>query len=224
MAETEYKLSLSTNDQEEGFLFPILPDSIEINEQGNGKIYEISGSGPINVIQPSSLSKISFNGYFHIDPFHSSAKTVLKPMQYVTLIRDWMNSGKPLRLIYVGNDVEINLPVSIESFDWKEVAGTPGDIEYSVKLLKYVYFAPKKVTISSTTAESNAAKNNTTRPDERVKPTTYKIAAGDTLIRIARKMLGDDARWREIQKLNSITDSQIKTLRIGSILKLPKRR
>lgn len=40
-------------------------------------------------------------------------------------------------------------------------------------------------------------------------------------MKIAKRELGDGSRWKEIQKLNGLTDAQLKTLKIGSVLKLP---
>ncbi|XID92485.1 LysM peptidoglycan-binding domain-containing protein [Paenibacillaceae bacterium WGS1546] len=224
MADSEYKLSLSWNNQDEGFIFPVLPAAIEINEQGNAKSYEIVGGGPISVIQPNSLAKISFQSYFPAGSSDPDAEPTLQPMQYVNWIMKWMNSGLPLRLIYMGEGVDLNLPVSVDGFDWKEVAGSPGDIEFSIKLQKYAFYGPKLVTVSTQPDGSAAVKQEKAkRPDERAAPTTYRIVAGDTLIRIARKTLGDESRWKEIQKLNGISDAELRRLQIGRTLKLPKR-
>lgn len=222
--DSGYKLSLSDMNQTNGFLIPVLPEMIEINEQGNVKSYDIVGSGPIHVIQPNSLSKLSFQSFFPADTERFGADQSWNPMRYVKLILEWMDSGKPIRLIYVGSDIEINLPVSIDSFDWKESSGSPGDIEYSIKLLKYVFHSPRKVVVTAQSNGTPSAKQTASaRADTREQPTTYKIVAGDTLIRIARKTLGNDSRWKEIQKLNGISDAQLRKLQIGQILKLPKR-
>ncbi len=221
----EYKLSLSDmNQTTQGFLIPILPESIEINDQGNVKNYEIVGSGPVNVIQSNSLSKISFQSFFPADTERFGVDEEWKPMRFVNHILQWLKSGKPIRLIYVGENVDINFPVSIDSFDWKESAGSPGDIEYSIKLQKYVFHSPRKVIVATQTNGAQTARQAaSTRADGREQPATYKIVAGDTLIRIARKTLGKDSRWKEIQKLNGISDAQLKKLQIGQILKLPKK-
>jgi nucleoid-associated protein YgaU len=50
---------------------------------------------------------------------------------------------------------------------------------------------------------------------------THKIAKGDTLSHIAAQYLGDASRWREIQRLNGITDPA--NLTEGRTLQLPQR-
>lgn len=48
----------------------------------------------------------------------------------------------------------------------------------------------------------------------------YTCSAGDTLVKIAVKCYGDRSRWKEIGKLNHITDPHRK-LDAGKVLKLP---
>ncbi len=56
----------------------------------------------------------------------------------------------------------------------------------------------------------------------RLKPSrTYTVRKGDTLSSIAAAQLGDDARWREIARLNGLQDPD--AIRVGQKLKLPKR-
>lgn len=48
--------------------------------------------------------------------------------------------------------------------------------------------------------------------------TKYTVQRGDTLWGIAKKLLGDGNRFREIQKENGLTDTVI---REGMVLKIP---
>lgn len=48
---------------------------------------------------------------------------------------------------------------------------------------------------------------------------THTIKKGDTLWNLAAKYLGDGHRWKEITKLNNITDPR--KIRIGQVLKIP---
>jgi nucleoid-associated protein YgaU len=52
-------------------------------------------------------------------------------------------------------------------------------------------------------------------------PRTHRVAKGDTLSRIAARYLGDATRWREIQRLNAISDPA--SLSEGATLKIPER-
>jgi len=47
---------------------------------------------------------------------------------------------------------------------------------------------------------------------------TYTIKSGDTLYLVAKKELGSASRWKEIEKLNGVSSSD---LRVGQVIKLP---
>lgn len=225
---SDYGIWLSFNNQEEGFQIPVNPDSIEISEGGNGKTYDITGLGEINVIKNPSLSEVKFEGFFPAtsdpnDPFIVS-NVLLEPMQYVEYIQKWKATRRPIRLVFVGSTFDINIAASIESFDWREVGGAVGDIEYSLSLKKYIFYSAKKVKVETTKeGEVKAVQtSSTSRPNDKQVPKTVKLASGDNLWKIAQKHLGDGSRYKEIQKLNNITDAQAKKLKVGMEIKLPQ--
>lgn len=211
-----YGIWLSYNNQEEGFPIPVLPASIEISDGIKSKKYDISGLGEINVLGGLQLTEYSFDSVFPKQAYSYTHEKLYDPEFYVQRILKWMATKRPIRFVYVTHDTDINEAVSIEKFDWKESAGAPGDIEYSLKLRKYHFYAARKVELVK-----GELQKKTSRANEKQTPASYTIAAGDTLIKIARRLLGDDSRWREIQKLNKLTDDQLKSLRIGQVLKLP---
>ncbi|WP_018306350.1 LysM peptidoglycan-binding domain-containing protein [Desulfitobacterium hafniense] len=221
-----YSIELSFNNREESFELPVMPGSLEASESSSNKTYDIIALGEINVIKAPKLSGYGFSSIFPARryPF-VTVQGLLQPIDYVKLIIKWMESKRPIRFVFTSDRFDINTLASIESFDWKEVAGGGGDIEYSIKLKKYVSYAAKKetkLTLLATVASNTALPPPTpARPNETKPPKTYTLVAGDTLWAVAQKHLGNGARWPEIQKLNGITDAEIKRLQIGRVLKLP---
>ena len=72
-----------------------------------------------------------------------------------------------------------------------------------------------------TAAEGSSSSRPSTRLREvDLKPQKYKVRPGDSLGRIARRELGDESRWDEIQDLNNIGGTTIHT---GQVLLLPTR-
>jgi len=219
-----YGIELSFNNKAEAFQLPVMPGALEISESANGKTYDIVALGEINVIKNLKLTEYEFSSLFPAQryPF-VTIQTLLKPIEYVKLIVKWMESRQPIRFIFTSDHYDINTLASIESFDWKEVAGGAGDIDYDISLKRYVPYAAKKVEISSQTPSAAvvAATAAPARPDETQQPKTYTLVSGDTLWAVAKKFLGNGARWPEIQKLNGIAEAEIKRLQIGRVLKLP---
>ncbi|SCY93220.1 LysM peptidoglycan-binding domain-containing protein [Alkaliphilus peptidifermentans] len=221
-----YGIWLSYNNQQEGFQIPINPSSIEISDGGKGTTYDVAGLGEINVIKDIKLTEYSFKSIFPAQEYPFIATNLLlKPEGYIDYITKWMKTKKPIRFIFTGDSFDINEAVSIEDFNWKEEAGGGGDIEYSIKLKKYIFHSPKKVVVVPSTSDNNdvtVKKEPPVRKDDREAPKTYTMIAGDTLWSVAKKILGDGGRWKELQRLNNITDSEVKRLSIGKVLKLPE--
>lgn len=214
-----YGIWLSWNNQKEGFSLPVLPGEIGQTISGDGSEHDVSGLGKINVIKDRGLARYQIESFFpdcicNDYPFITASR-VFKPKQYVDYIMHWWETKRPIRLVIVTKTMEVNTPVSIESFEWKEVAGSPGDIEYSLSLKEYRFYEARRLPV-----DRNAS-TVPTRPDERIQPKTYTLAPGDSLWKVAQKMLGDGSRWRDIQKLNGITDAEIRRLPVGKVLKLP---
>lgn len=222
---SEYGIWLSFNNQEEGFQLPITPGRIEISDGNKGTTYDISNLGEINVIKDRKLTTYRFNSFFPAPGRHDhllSTNLILPPKRYVEYIEKWMNSKRPIRFVFTGSTFDINVAASIESFEWGEVAGSIGDIEYSLSLKKYVFYSAKRVKIEPEATEviiMSSPSND--RPNDRVPPSTYNLVSGDTLWTVAKSQLGDGNRWKEIQSLNGISDADLKRLPVGKVLKLP---
>jgi hypothetical protein len=249
----EYEIYLSFNNGAEGWQIPINPESIEVREDGQGKTYDIIGqgggtdetrAGEINVIKSPRLKEVSFSSIFPAlpadlsSPHHLvlSGVTHFEPMYYIRFIRKWMESKHPIRFKLIGYNSQltaqfakevtddINFPASIESFEWKEVAGSPGDIEYTIKLKEYVFYSARRTLIGTLpNGETVLYQQPPDRPDERIRPETYTLKEGDNLPLIAMRFYNmDSSRHLDIQKLNGITDAQTKSLQPGLVIKLPR--
>ncbi|MDP9700614.1 LysM peptidoglycan-binding domain-containing protein [Paenibacillus polysaccharolyticus] len=230
-----YSIQLSFNNRAEYIFFPVIPESIEFSDAGDGSTFNVSRLGEINVIKSPKLREVSFSGIFPADysPYHYKYDVkdpkvknefYRDPYEYVKDIIRWMQTGRPVRLIFSSERYTVNMAVSIESFDWKETAGTVGDVQYDIKLKQYVFYAAKKVVSlknSQNKADASKTKTKASRPDEKVKPKTVTLKAGDSLWSVAKAHLGDGARWKELQKLNGIKDAQLKKLPVGLVIKLP---
>ncbi|MBP1906801.1 LysM repeat protein [Paenibacillus turicensis] len=224
-----YSLTLSFNNEAEAIEFPLLPEKIEVNESGNSKSYEISKLGEVNVIKTKKLAEISFNSMFPANWFPAcnvDQGALFKPSHYIVdKITKWRESKQPMRLVFTGGPMNINLPVSIEKFTWAEEGGAVGDIKYSISFKEYKFYSAKKVEVvkpTATTATPTVKKKTAAkRPNTKVKPKTYTLVKGDNLWKVAKKFLGDGSKYKQIQKLNGIKDSELKRLQIGRVIKLP---
>lgn len=222
-----YGIWLSFNNKAEEFQLPVMPGRIELSDGNKGATYDVAELGEINVIKDRKLTECSFESIFPAKKYPFLAtNNVLEPEQYIDYINRWMNSKRPIRFIFTGSTFGINMAASIEAFTWREVSGGMGDIEYSIRLKKYVMYAAKKVSIKTpqTSTQSSTPvieKQAPARPNDRIPPKEYTIKEGDTLWAIAKAQLGNGSLWTEIKSLNNITDAEVRALQPGRVLVLP---
>ncbi|WML37697.1 LysM peptidoglycan-binding domain-containing protein [Clostridium sp. OS1-26] len=221
-----YKMYLGINSGEEGFNLPVLPEKIELNENGNNKTYDVINLGEINIINLPKLTEISFESFFpkNRGPYVSSEQ-LFEPSFYLSKIREWREKKQKIRFIFVGSPLEVNDLFTIENFKCREEGGEVGDIYYSIELKRYRSYAAKKVTIvqsQATKTDSNVVviKNTTTpRAVTTETPKAHTVTEGDTLWYISKKYLRDGNRYMEIAKLNNIKNPD--TISNGQVLKIP---
>ncbi|SDD75524.1 LysM domain-containing protein [Paenibacillus sp. UNCCL117] len=232
-----YGIYVGWNNAESWFRLPVNPETLEVKQSGAGRSYDMIGLGEINAIQAPRLREISFSSVLpsRAYPYVSVASADLQPASwYVERLTEWMHTKRPVRLVVTGSHTELadgrlagiqlNLPVSIERFDWKEAARGGGDIEYELALKAYMFYAAKKVHIvtDAQSGEPVAEEAVSTRANERIPPSSYTLKEGDNLWAIAALLLGDGSRYREIQQLNGISDAELRRLPAGRELRLPE--
>ncbi|NQX68068.1 peptidoglycan-binding protein LysM [Paenibacillus alba] len=240
-----YEIYLSYNNRAEEMQLPVNPESIDVTNKGNGKTYDIIGhggsthetrAGEVNVIKNPSLKEVTFSSLFPatVYPF-VIVKKLYEPMHYIRTIERWMSTKHPIRFSFAGRYSEqlqrqgfadihdLNFPASIEKFDWKEAAGSPGDIEYTIGLKEYVFYSARQLKVKKDdNGEPAIWVLPTVRPDERIRPDHYVLLENETLLDVAMKFFDQDSeRSRDIQKLNGLTDRQARNLKKGDYLKIP---
>lgn len=208
-----YKLYLGIDNGREGFILPENPSDISVNSPGNNKGFEVINLGEITKLQRPKPKEISFKSCFplHINPYINTAK-LLSPSYYISKIEEWRLFRKYIRFIFTGGPIEINDLFSIEDFSYSEVGGAVGDIEFEIKLKKYIPYAPKKVVIEKTIAVAETKvmlQSSPQRPVDNPTPKKHVVRPGDTLWGLAKKYLGNGNRYPEIAKLNNIKNPNL---------------
>ena len=140
--------------------------------------------------------------------------------------RTWTKHG---RLPYVDfSDVSVDQTPSVEPAP-DTGAAQAGEVVYTVKAGDTLSVIAAKY---GTTYQAIAAYNGITNPNlirvgQKIKiqttgaqaaPKTYTVKKGDSLWRIAASLLGNGARWPEIQKANGLSNT---TIHAGQVLKIP---
>ncbi len=199
-----------------------------MKKKGKGQAYDIVGLGEVNVIKSRELAEVSFESFFPADknaPYLSVPITQFNdPETCVKKINGWQESIYPCRLLVQTENLKFTIAVSIESFERREVAGHGGDIYFSLVLKEYKFYSTRRLITETKNGKTTVMQEPAKRPDERVPPDTYVLKKNDNLWKVAQLQLGDGSRWKELMKLNNITEAQAKRLPVGMKIKLPPKR
>jgi len=108
---------------------------------------------------------------------------------------------------------------------WPRIkAANPGVDENRLLVGTTLVIPPKEQTGKSEEAERTVKPASTGGSESREMPAyTYVVEEGDTLVSIARRVLGDASRWREIYELNKGQIANPDVLYVGTKLRMPPR-
>lgn len=130
---------------------------------------------------------------------YSVVASPLKPIEYIEKITSFIEQKKPIRLIIVGDGLNINELYNITAFDYEQAFGEMDEYYYTLQLSEYREYAVKKLVVSD---NKEVVTEQETRQEDKPKPKTYTVVKGDSLWAIAKKMYGDGSKWGDIAKAN----------------------
>lgn len=185
------------------FLFPSLPESIRVKNGAKYQSYDILGTGSIRIPRGMESGTIGWDGIFYGKASQknglqkaeeSSGKLKwISPADCKNILTRWMEQGTILQLSAATTG--INYDVTISEFEFKEY-GAYGNAQYSISFFIY---RPVRF---YTTAESNTRDMISRVRPEPQKPTSYTVASGDNLWKIARKFYGSGSEWTKLYQAN----------------------
>lgn len=130
------------------------------------------------------------------------------PYDYVEKIESWCKSGERIR--YIVTSTNINIPVRISKFEYKEQNGS-GDVYYEIELKEDAdiviteWTPPKTTQNTNAKSKANLVQNvqNKTRISNNKKDgnrngNTHQVKHGEYLYLIARKYYGDGKMYKKI--------------------------
>ncbi|WP_071131371.1 hypothetical protein [Enterococcus timonensis] len=127
------------------YILPVNPGSVKMAIPSNNQSAEVVKLGEITQLAKNGLKSLSFSSFFAVDKkfgYVNQDATFLEPKKYVELIESAMNNLKPIRFIVT--DTNINMLVSIDSFDWS-INDATNDYDYSITLKEYKEYGAKFV-------------------------------------------------------------------------------
>lgn len=227
---------------------PVTPSKLQVKINNKNKTTTLINDGEINIIKSAGLTDISFEVLLPNSkyPFASYSDGFQPATYYLDKLEKLKSSNKPFQFIVTRTKpnsdylFDTNIKVSLEDYTISEDAEKFGmDVSVSIKLKQYRDYCTKVITLkdkantssstsgsgsssskggttSSTTTKVATVENN--RTSNKATPKTYTVKAGDTLWSICKKQLNDGDKYRDIAKLNNI--SNVNLIKVGQVIKL----
>lgn len=227
---------------------PVTPEKITTKYKGQNKTVELIDGSVINKLNPPGLTSYSFKLILPKQtnlPFANRIKD-LKGNEFEHMSQDYYlkyfydifknnkvviftvwrtgiggkyDTGIDDGIDISGNGIITCKSVTIESYSIEEDAGNGLDIELDLELQEYVGYGTQsiKYTEDTKTGTMTAAVENSRESSKEI-PDTYTVKKGDCLINICKKELGDANKWRDIAKLNNLSNPDL--IYPGQVIKL----
>lgn len=217
---------LTFNNRKEQIQFPVNPGEISISNASTNETITVQKLGEISILNDPAQKVFSFSSFFPYNPgayLCVSANKLKKPRHYSDLIEKWKKQKSPARLIITSSgrnelsSVDINIPVSIESFNVREAAGDTGTLLFDITLREFRFTKITQIKKVVTSTVPVVTANN--RPNEQSPVRTYKVKLNDCLWKISKKYYGKGALYPKIATANNIKAPY--TIYVDQVLKIP---
>jgi len=211
----------------DGVLFPVTPSAIKVSYKSSNETVRLIDGGQVTFLRQGELPEFSFELLLprHKYSFCRYEFGFKNPEYYVEKILAIRDSRVPFRFICTrtsGNELyldDTNVRVCLEDMSIQEDAEEGSDIILSLQVREYrEYSATRVKTQKSAAAAPNYSARET---DNSPAVTTYTVVAGDCLWNIAKKYLGNGARWTEIYAFNKGQISNPNLIYPGQVLTMP---
>ncbi len=200
----------------------MLPEQIQMQAETRFAAYDIMDRGEIRLPIGENLKSFSWQGVLpgegrKNDPYLIHQWQSPKRIQEILSL--WRVTGAKLRLLIT--ETPINEDVYLANYHMT-YTGAYGDYQYQIQ-----FIAAKELGVKMKRPTTTAAYNSITRANQQ-QLAVYTVKPGDSLWRIAQKVLGQGSRYGEIYRLNqTLIDSRNKKsgekyqIYPGQVLKIP---
>ena len=210
----------------DGVQLPVTPSKLETKIKNNNKTINLINEGDVNVLKLPGLTELSFEAMIPQVNYPFATET-RKASYYLNKLEGLKTTKEPFQFIVVRMNplgkmlFNTNIKVSLEDYTVSEDAKNGIDLTIKVKLKQYKAYSTKtvKVVVKKETKKATVQKKRTTETAPKKK--TYTVVKGDCLWNIAKKYLGNGARYTEIYNLNKDKIKNPNLIYVGQVLTLP---
>ena len=220
-----YKMAIIASGSE--ISIPVLPEKLKVSSPGRNEKTTVLKLGEIIIPRDKGLQSLEWESFFPAEDGPYVTGSLVDPGAAVRKLQKSRDKSKPVRVLLIGPDFDINSSMLIDSFDYWEQGGEPGDIYYSITLIEYKEYSPAKITLPAADSSGSVTTATKQEPARSGAPAateakTYTVKSGDSLWAIAKRIYGNGADYKKIYEANKSTiGGNPNLIKPGQVFKIP---
>ena len=217
---SNYKMTLIVGGRE--INIPVLPAKLNISSPGKNERVTVLELGEVLLLRKKGLRILSWESFFPVSKAPYTVGQIRDPVSIVQAIQKARDQKSPVRFLITGTDLDCNLRMGIDSFEYEERSGELGDLYYTIKLYEWKDISPKRIVLP----EKKEEPAKTQEPERPGKPEqtskTYTVKPGDCLWNIAKAIYGKGSDYTKIYNANKgVIGSNPNLIYAGQVFTIP---
>lgn len=217
---SNYKMTLIVGGRE--INIPVLPAKLNVSSPGKNERVTVLELGEVLLLRKKGLRILSWESFFPVSKAPYTVGQIRDPVSIVQAIQKVRDQKSPVRFLITGTDLDCNLRMGIDSFEYEERSGELGDLYYTIKLYEWKDISPKRIVLP----EKKEEPAKTQEPERPGKPEqtskTYTVKPGDCLWNIAKAIYGKGSDYTKIYNANKgVIGSNPNLIYAGQVFTIP---
>lgn len=217
---SNYKMTLVVGGRE--INIPVLPAKLNVSSPGKNERVTVLELGEVLLLRKKGLRILSWESFFPVSKAPYTVGQIRDPVSIVQAIQKARDQKSPVRFLITGTDLDCNLRMGIDSFEYEERSGELGDLYYTIKLYEWKDISPKRIVLP----EKKEEPAKTQEPERPGKPEqtskTYTVKPGDCLWNIAKAIYGKGSDYTKIYNANKgVIGSNPNLIYAGQVFTIP---
>lgn len=217
---SNYKMTLIVGGRE--INIPVLPAKLNVSSPGKNERVTVLELGEVLLLRKKGLRILSWESFFPVSKAPYTTGQIRDPVSIIQAIQKARDQKSPVRFLITGTDLDCNLRMGIDSFEYEERSGELGDLYYTIKLYEWKDISPKRIVLPEK-KEEPAKTQEPERPGTPEQTSkTYTVKPGDCLWNIAKAIYGKGSDYTKIYNANKgVIGSNPNLIYAGQVFTIP---
>lgn len=217
---SNYKMALIVGGRE--INIPVLPAKLNVSSPGANERVIVLELGEVLLLRKKGLRILSWESFFPVSKAPYTTGQIRDPVSIVQEIQKARDQKSPVRFLITGTDLDCNLRMGIDSFEYEERSGELGDLYYTIKLYEWKDISPKRIVLPEKKEEPAKSQESARAGNPEQTSKTYTVKPGDCLWNIAKKFYGKGSDYTKIYNANKgVIGSNPNLIYAGQVFTIP---